>query len=93
MGSRAFPNTFARRAAHSNHSHARAVSTWRYSHVMRHVFTRVMNQAVKPYIDAVLAGRTVGEYSGNTPRPQLLGLSMLDVNYVGGCYNDPKSCL
>ena len=51
------------------------------------------NQAVKPYIDAVLAGRTVGEYSGNTPRPQLLGLSMLDVNYVGGCYNDPKSCL
>ena len=57
------------------------------------LLTCVTDQAVKPYIDAVLAGRTVGEYSGNTPRPQLLGLSMLDVNYVGGCYNDPKSCL
>ena len=46
---------------------------------------------IKPIVDAIARGEDLSFAAGHH-KPELLGLSLADVNYIAGCYTDPKSC-
>ena len=48
--------------------------------------------AVKPLIDAVMAGEDISSNAGHHT-PKQMGLTLSDVNYIANCYLHPEKCV
>ena len=47
---------------------------------------------VKPLVDAIMAGENITETAAHHD-PRFNGLSLVDINYISGCYLNPKNCV
>lgn len=48
-------------------------------------------QAIKPLVDAIITGKDVSDTAAHH-YPGFNSLSLMDVNYISGCYINPSSC-